>query len=226
MVEGGKDFFENSFRLGGTPITVADYYRKQLLIPALDKIATAATWHLQRNACIEAILEEIHWGNWDYCIRHAETTMGKDIILTKFDEIFPNSDKDERANTIFAFFMMNLSAQAALTTLGSTFFGIDDQKELEFKLCKQYQRDIMMIDVKVMDYIEKNHLDDPETAYQIAEWQEERVNKVTQQMYKLITTMKDQIAHDSFDVIRFRNMSDALEQDRADLVRELARTLS
>jgi hypothetical protein len=118
--------------------------------------------------------------------------------------------------------MMNLSAQAALTTLGSTCFGIDEHKELEFKLCNQYQRDIMMIDVHVMDYNDPNHMDDPDTAYRIAEWQENRLSKVTQRMFNLLIGMKEQIAHDTFDVTRFQHMSDALEQDREDLVKEMA----
>jgi len=48
-----------------------------------------------------------------------------------------------------------------LTTLGSTSFGIDEQKELELKLC---------INVHVMDYIDQNHMHDPDTGYRIAEW--------------------------------------------------------
>jgi hypothetical protein len=134
MIEGGKQLFEKTFRYEGKPITLAEYYRKHLLTPALNTIASAPTWQLQRTSCIEAILEEIHWGNWDYCIRHAKSDMGKAIILGKLEKLFPNSANEERTNTIFAFYMMNLSAQAPLTTLGSTCFGIDEHKELEFKL--------------------------------------------------------------------------------------------
>jgi hypothetical protein len=80
----------------------------------------------------------------------------------------------------------------------------------------------MMIDVHVMDYNDQNHMDDPDTAYRIAEWQENRLSKVTQRMFNLLIGMKEQIAHDTFDVTRFQHMSDALEQDREDLVKEMA----
>jgi hypothetical protein len=121
--------------------------------------------------------------------------------------------------------MTNLSAQAALTTLGSMYFDINELKTLEFKAYNHYQRDIMMIDVLVMDYIDQNHMDDPATAYRIAGWQEDRLSKVTQRMYNLLAGMKEQITYDTFDVTRFQHMSDALEQDKEDLVKELDRSL-
>ena len=222
MVEQGKDFFTISVKCDGKSITLAEYYRKRLLIPALDKIANALTWQLQRTVCIEAILEEIHWDGWDYGIRNAKTDLCKEFILKKIENIFPNSDRDERERTVFAFYMMNLSAGAALQTLGSAYFGIDERKAAEIKLCLDYQREFMMIDVRIMDYIGQNHMDDPETGYRIADWQDERVSKVTQKMHNLLTAMKDQIAHDIFDVARFKQKSDALEQEREDLVEKLA----
>lgn len=220
-VPGCEDLFDRTLRYEGKLITVAEYYRKHLLIPALDSIAAAATWQQQRATCIEAILEESHWGNWNYCVRNAKTEMGRAIILNKLDKIFPNSINEERSQRIFVFYMMNLSAQAALTTLGAAYYGIDDAKELELNLYNQYQRDIMMTDVKVMDYIEQNHMDDPDTAYRIAGWQEDRLSQVTQQMFNLLVALKDQIAHDTFNVERFTEMSVKLERDKETLVKEL-----
>jgi hypothetical protein len=59
-------------------------------------------------------------------------------------------------------------------------------------------------------------------TYRIAEWQEDRLSTVTQQMFNLLASMKDQTAHDTFNVDRFKASSDKLERDRVDIVKELA----
>jgi hypothetical protein len=218
---GCEDLFDRTLRYDGKLITVAEYYRNQLMMPALDSIAAGATWEQQRAACIGAILEESHWGSWNYCVRNAKTEMGRAIILTKLDKVFPGGTKEEQSQRIFIFYMVNLSAQAALTTIGTACYGIDKAKEAELDLYVHYQREIMMTDVRVMDCIEQNHMDEPDLAYRIAEWQEDQLGQVTQQMFNLLVRTKDQIAHNNFNIDRFKDASDRLEHDGQELVNKL-----
>jgi hypothetical protein len=70
---------------------------------------------------------------------------------------------------------------SALPTLAHTFYGLDKEKEIEIRLYEQYGRDIDTL-VSIMDLAYKNHADDVDAAYKMADWKDEKLNPLLQQM--------------------------------------------
>ena len=115
---------------------------------------------------------------------------------------------------------------AALSTLAHTFYGLDKAKELEIRLYEQYGRDIDMLDISIMDLAYKNHADDVDAAYKIADWKDEKLNPLLHQMYRHLTSTQDQIVEGTFVVENFKRVSDRLDSQKAALAKELLRSWS
>lgn len=215
---------ESFIRYEGNVISLVEYYRRYHLVPALNKIAGEPTWDRQRATCLEEILKETHWTNWQHVFKLAETDWGKGIILGKLRKLWPNATDEELAHYLLQFYLVTLCTNAALTTLAHTFYGLDETKQLEIKLFEQYGRDIDLLDVSIMDLAYKNHVDDLDAAYKIAEWKDEKLNPVLQNMYRHLTSTKDQIIEGTFVVENFKRVSDRLDSQKAALARELLAT--
>jgi hypothetical protein len=200
---------------------MSEWYRQYYLIPALEKIAAQPTWHLQRAEAIRTILDEIHWRSWEHCMKEAKTEMGKDIIYQKLKELWPKASNEELSFYLFQFFLVTICVAAAIGAIAKTFYKLDDVKESQIELCHQYQRDIMRIDYQIMDLIDGDVPDNVEQAYAIVEWKEQMLDPINIQMYRHLTSMKEQIARDTFDINEFVRISDDFQAQKTALAEQL-----
>lgn len=223
-VEIVQSMQESFIRYEGNVISLAEYYRRYNLVPALNKIAAEPTWDRQRATCLNEILKETHWTNWQYVFKRAETDWGRGIILGKLRKLWPKATDEELAHYLLQLYLVTICTNAALSTLAHTFYRLDAVKQLEIKLFEQYGRDIDMLDISIMDLAHKNHIDDLDAAYHIAEWKDEKMNPVLQSMYRHLTSTKDQIIEGTFDVENFKRVSGMLESQKEALAQELIRT--
>ncbi len=212
---------ESFVRYSGDVISLVEYYRRYHLTPALDKIANEPTWHRQRATCLREILNEVHWSNWQYVMKRAESEWGKEIILGKLRTLWPNATTEELNQYLLQFYLVTLCTNAALSTLAHTFYGLNKTKQLEIKLYEQYGRDIDLLDTSIMDLAFKHHADDLDAAYGIAAWKDEKLNPVLQEMYRHLTSTKDQIIEDTFVVTNFKRISDRLDSQKAALAQDI-----
>ena len=217
-------FNETFVRSEGDTISLSEWYRRDNLIPALEKIGAQPTWHLQRAECFRAILAESHWRNWKYCYDKARTQLGKNIILGKLKEIWQGKTDEELVHYLFQFYIVTLTTAAALTVIGQTFYKLDGRKELEIQLYNQYQRDIMQLDTAVMDIAYDSIVDDDNegAAMALAEWKDVKLNPIAEQMYRHLSSAKDQIIQDGFDIEDFKRISNNLQKQKAALAAELS----
>jgi hypothetical protein len=89
---------------------------------------------------------------------------------------------------------MSVSCQASMMTIGHALFGLDKKNEIEIDLCCAYGRQIMMLDVSVMDRICKHYADDHEALYQFAGWKDDNLNPITIRMRNLLEATQNSIA--------------------------------
>jgi hypothetical protein len=212
---------ESFLRYEGNVISLVEYYRRHHLVPALDRIAAEPTWDRQRATCLTEILKETHWTNWQYVFKRAETDGGREIILGKLRKLWPKASNEELGHYLMQFYLVTICTNAALSTLAHTFYGMDKEKELEIRLYEQYGRDIDMLDISIMDLAYKNHADDVDAAYKIADWKDEKLNPLLHQMYRHLTSTQDQIVEGTFVVENFKRVSDKLDSQKAALAKEL-----
>ena len=83
-----------------------------------------------------------------------------------------------------------------------------------------------MLDISIMDLAFKNHADDVDAAYEIADWKTEKLNPLLHQMYRHLTSTQDQIVEGTFVVENFKHVSDRLDSQKAALAKELLRSWS
>lgn len=212
---------ESYVRHNGEVISLVEYYRNCRLTPALEKIASEGTWHRQRATCLREILDEVHWRNWQYVMDHTESEWGKEIILGKLRTLWPNATTKELNLYLLQFYLVTMCTNAALSALAHTFYGLNKTKQLEIELYEEYGRGIVLLEASVMDLAFKHHADDLDAAYGIATWKDQKLNPVLEEMYRHLTSTKDQIIEDTFVVENFKRISDRLDDQKAALAREI-----
>jgi hypothetical protein len=204
-------------RVRGVPMTVADYYREEFLKPSLNKIAEAATVSMQRAACIKEIMDQIAWRSFYVCLNKGETDLGKEMIRSKLRQIFPDATNEHLSFLATGFYLVSVTTDACLNTLGKQLLGIDKVTEMQIALCRTYAEEIMMLDVKIMDFIWTNFQDDREHAENLAGWKDDNLNPITSRMNQLLEASKNEIVYGTFDVTAFKQKSKSLDAERAQI---------
>jgi hypothetical protein len=116
------------------------------------------------------------------------------------------------------------STAAVLTTVGTTFYKFDQATGLQIKLYEQYGRNINMLEIGIMDLAHDVFSDDEAKAYEIATFKDERVTPLVQDMFRHLTTTKEQIVEGTFDVAEFNRVDNYIGRQRAALAAELTRS--
>ena len=204
--------------VNGVPMTVTEYYREQSLKPALDKIAEGATVSMQRAACLSEIMNQIVWRTMYVCLHKAKTDIGAQMIRNRYLQIFPKATNDHLAFLSVGFYVVSMTTDACLTTLGKSLLGIGEPTEKQIDLCRSYAEDIMMLDVDIMDYIWENHKDNSEYAKDLAGWKDDNLNPITSRMGQLLEASKNHVVYGTFDLADFTRKSKNLDDERAALV--------
>jgi hypothetical protein len=212
---------ETFVRYSGELISLVEFYRRFHLTPALDKIANEATWHRQRATCLREILDEAHWSNWQYAMKHTESDWGKEIILGKLRALWPNATIEELKGYLLQFYLVTICTNAVLATVAQAFYGVGKTKQLEIELYTQYGREIDLLDTSIMDFAFRHHADDLDAANNIATWKDQKLNPVLEKMYRHLTSTKDQIIEDTFAIENFKRISDQLDGQKAALTQDL-----
>lgn len=207
--------------VNGVPMTVTEYYREQFLKPSLDKIAEGATVSMQRAACLTEIMDLIVWRTMYVCLHKAKTDIGAQMIRNRYLQIFPEATNDHLAFLSVGFYVVSLTTDACLSTLGKSLLGVSGQTEKQIGLCRSYAEDIMMLDVNIMDYIWDNHKDNPEYASDLAGWKDDNLDPITSRMNQLLQASKNHVVYGTFDLADFERKSKELDDERAELVRLL-----
>ena len=207
--------------VNGVPRTVTEYYREQFLLPALDKISSCATVSLQRAACVREIMDQIVWRTMYVCLRKAKTDVGAQMIRSRYLQVFPEVTKEHLDFLSTGFYLVAVTTDACLSTLGKALLKFDDVTETQIGLCRSYAEEIMMLDVDIMDYIWTNFQDDPEYAQNLAGWKDGNLNPITARMNQLLQSTMNHVAFGSFDVADFKRKSSELDAERGELVKLL-----
>ncbi|WP_145670246.1 hypothetical protein [Bradyrhizobium stylosanthis] len=208
-------------RWEGVQISLVEYYRRHYLTPALERTASEPTWERQRATCLREILNEAHWANWEYCFKQARTPLGKEIILQKLRQLWPDRTIEELQHYVLQFYLVALCTNAVLTTVGKSFYKFDEATELQIKLYGQYGRDIYMLEIGIMDLAHDVFADDEAHAYEIATFKDERVAPLVQDMFRHLTTTKEQIIERTFDIAEFKRVDESIGRQKAALAAEL-----
>jgi hypothetical protein len=154
-------------------------------------------------------------------MKRTESDWGKEIILGKLRTLWPNATTKELNLYLLQFYLVTLCTNAALSTLAQAFYGLNKMKQIEIKLYEEYGREIDLLDTSIMDLAFKNHADDLNAAYGIATWKDEKLNPVLQEMYRHLTSTKDQIIEDTFVIANFNRIRDRLDGQKAALAQDL-----
>jgi hypothetical protein len=213
-----KAFEESFVRSSGEVISLSVVYRRDRLIPALERIATQPTWHFQRTECLKAVLDDLHWHNWYFCLNNAKSPAGRGMILGKLKHVWPKASDEELTHYLNQFFVVSLACYAALGAVGETFFKFDDKKKKEIDLYVQYQREIMKLDTDFMDLIYEHCENDIDAALKWADWKDAHLNPIMQKMYNHLSAIKDQIIQDVFDPEACLNRMEELRKQRTSLI--------
>ena len=211
------------FRVEGVPLTVIDYYREQLLKPSLDKISAGPTLAMQHAECIREALDYDVWQNLHFCLNAAKTDFGRFMIDDRLKKVFSQLNEKERNTYAFVWFFMAILVRACLLTMGKALLGVDKNIELQMDMCRKYGREMMMLDVNIMDYIWQNHADELELAKELAGWKDDHVNPITQQMSNLLEATKNKVIYGTFDLADFQTAAKKLEEERVKAVQFIER---
>jgi hypothetical protein len=219
-----KDLLNTThFRVKGVPLTVIDYYRDQLLKPSLDKIAAGPTLAMQRAECISEAIDYDTWRNFHVCLHAAKTALGRAMIDDRLKKVFPQLNEKERTAKAMVWYVMAMLVQACLLTLGKTYFGIDKNTGQQIDICREYQREHMMVHVNIMDYVWENYSDEPKRVEELAGWKDDHVNPITDQMINLLEATKNKVIHGTFDLAEFQSAAKKLEEQRLKAVQFIHR---
>jgi hypothetical protein len=214
--EWKRGFDLTLFKRKGVPLTVGDYYREELLKPALDKIAAAPTHAMQRAECLREIMDYDHWINMNACLNAARTDIGRAMTDSKLKTIFAQiDDRGHRALYLAAWSQMAFVIQGTLLTLGRRLLGISKETEWQMELCREYGREVMMIHVTIMDQIWENYADDPDRMRKLAGWKDDYINPITDRMINLVEASKNKVIHGAFDRTEFATAARKLGEERA-----------
>jgi hypothetical protein len=206
-------FNRTFFRVEGLLYTLADYYREHLLKPSLDKIAAAPTRTMQHSECIREAMSYDVWRNLNVCLNAAKTEVGRAMVDERLKRLFPELDTKQRALQATAWSVMAITVQSCLVTLGTNLLGLDKTTELQMGLCLEYDREIMMMDVKVMDLIWQNHADEPDVAYELAGWKDEYINPIVNRMNHLLEATKNKVIYGTFNLAEFQTAAKVLQEE-------------
>jgi hypothetical protein len=195
-------------------MTVIDYYRDQLLRPSLDRIAEQPTRALQRAECLRETLDYGLWRSLYKAINKAKTVLGKGMITHKLKQIWSQTPEQHLETQLAIYYMMAVTVQACIMTLGQAYYRFDEAKNLEIELYRTYEDERLMLDVNIMDLahqqIEKNYSD---SALAIASWKDDYINPIAREMAELGDTIRESIVHDTLDVSAFKIKADQLSAE-------------
>jgi hypothetical protein len=213
-----REAFSKTFaKIEGVPLTVEDYYREQLLRPSLDRITTAPTRAMQREACIQEVLTDMHWRTWYSCYNEAKTDAGRAMVHGKLKQVWPKNSPQERINFLVHFYMMALAVQGVLMTIGTGLLGLTNEIEMQIEVCRVYAKDIMMLDVNIMDYIYEQHGKDFDAAYALAGWKDDYLNPITTRMLHFLEATRKRIALGTFNASEFHAATQKFEAEKEQL---------
>jgi hypothetical protein len=217
-----REAFSKTFaNLNGVPLTVLDYFCQELLRPDLDKLAAGPTWEMQRVQCIRQILDEMDWRNMYFCLRHAKSEWGRAMTYQRLDNIWRGKSREQQFYLLTVWYMMSVTAQACAQTIGAALYELDKKKEMEIELCFNYGREIMMLDVHLMDVIHERYASAPEIAYRWAAWKDDNLNPITTCMRQVLEAAQNSIAYGTFNIKEFGREMDRLQAEKVRLRRSI-----
>jgi len=218
----GRELFSKPFaNLNGVPVTVLDYYRQELIRPDLDKLAAKPTWELQRVECIRQIFRGIDWRNMYFCLKNAKSDWGRGIVYQKLEKLWKNKTKEQMTYLLTIWYMMLLTEHASIGSIGKALYKFDSQMESEVDLCLCYSRDIMLLDVNMMDIFHENYAGDPEAVYYYAGRKDDQLNPITARMRQVFEAAQNSIAYGAFNIDEFRREVENLHTEKARLAQSV-----
>jgi len=212
-----REVFSRPFaEVKGAAVTLEDYYR-DLLRLSLDEIAAAPTREKQRQTCIHEVLAQMSWYTWLVCYEAAKTDVGQTLIDGKLAKLWPDKTPAARKHLLVQFYIMNATVQAVLVALGIGLLGIPKEIELQIGLCREYEKEISMLEVSILDCIGNLDDKDPETAKAVAQWSDNYVGPTITRMLHLLDATKKRIVLGTFDVVEFEAEAKKFDSERSRL---------
>lgn len=196
--------------------SLLDYWRGRYT-KALEDIASASTYRLQRSALLRTILSEEKWVNLYSAVEKAQYEGSWLPILKEvFSGVEEASPKAYR-DLLFQGWLVAIGVIACLTELGGRYYDINETKTLELEALSEFRSEVRRLQIALNDMLFEVLEERPELVQEASSIQQERITPLLNDQWALIRLMEEQVVNGKLDAVKIEQRLQEISSKKKEL---------